>query len=129
MDTKAETIQSEVRETVETGSALMTDSHLSYRGLADEYVHEFVDHTIQYVRGSVHTNGIENYWSLLKRSLKGTYVSVEPFHLHRYVDEQSFRYNEREGKDSDRFLEALKGVPGRRVTYKELIATEDETVH
>jgi len=75
----------------------------------------------EYVRGHVHTNGLENFWSLLKRAIKGTYVNVEPFHLHRYVEEQSFRYNERLGKDADRFVAALRGIVGRRIMYKALI--------
>ena len=86
------------------------------------YEHETVDHSLgEYVRGDVHTNGIENFWTLLKRSIKGTYVSVEPEHLDKYVDEQEFRYNERKGKDADRFVKALEGTPGRRLTYQELI--------
>ena len=78
----------------------------------------------KYVEGNVHTNGIENFWSLLKRGLKGTYVSVEPFHLFRYLDEQAFRYNERKGNDADRFVEAAGSVFGRRLTYKELTGKE-----
>jgi hypothetical protein len=74
----------------------MTDAWGGYRGLNGEYVHEVVDHAIEYVDGTVHTNGVENFWSLLKRTLKGTYVNVEPFHLFRYLDEQAFRFNLRE---------------------------------
>jgi hypothetical protein len=84
-------------------------------------VHDFVDHTEQYVKGRVHTNGMENFWSLLKRALKGTYVSVEPFHLQAYCDEQAFRYNNRKLTDVERFAIAMKQVIGRRLTYKELI--------
>lgn len=84
-----------VREHVETGSEVMTDALKSYAALQDEYIHEVIDHAEAYARGKVHTNGIENFWSLLKRALKGTYVSVEPFHLFRYVDEQAFRFNAR----------------------------------
>jgi transposase-like protein len=123
--TDKHTLQSSVRECVEPGAAVMTDSLSGYAGLKVDFVHEFVDHSIQYVRGSVHTNGIENFWSLLKRGLKGTYVSVEPYHLHRYVDEQAFRYNERAYRDADRFVDALKGAPGRRIMYKQLIAAEE----
>jgi len=79
-----------------------------------------IDHAVEYVRGRVHTNGIENFWSLLKRGLKGTYISVEPFHLGRYVDEQVFRFNERKGSDADRFNAALRRVTGKRLTYQEL---------
>jgi len=94
-----------------------------------KYVHEFVNHAEEYVRGNVHTNGIENFWSLLKRGLKGTYVSVEPFHLFRYLDEQAFRYNERKGTDRQRFIEMLTTVVGRRLTYKQLTGKiETETL-
>lgn len=89
-------------------------------GLDSEYIHKFVDHAEMYVKDTVHTNSIENFWSLLKRSLKGTYVSVEPFHLYRYLDEQSFRFNTRKGKDADRFIQTVKQVAGRRLTYEEL---------
>jgi hypothetical protein len=99
--------------------ALYTDNHVSYDGLND-YVRGIVDHVREYVIGNVHTNGIENFWSLLKRGLKGTYISVEPFHLGRYVDEQVFRFNEREGSDADRFRTALRRVVGKRLTYQEL---------
>lgn len=119
-DRAGETIQSIVRTHVEPGSDLMTDAHKSYRGLADEYFHQFVDHAEEYVRGNVHTNSMENFWTLLKRSIKGTYVSVEPFHLFRYLDEQAFRFNERKGKDADRFVQTVKQVAGKRLTYDEL---------
>jgi hypothetical protein len=79
-----------------------------------------VDHTEQYVKGHVHTNGLENFWSLLKRGMKGTYVSVKPYHLFRYLDEQAFRFNQREDKDKDRFAKTLSQVAGRRLTYDEL---------
>ncbi len=119
-DTKSRTLQVEVRENVKPGSEVHTDALRSYRGLDPEYIHNVVDHAERYVDGHVHTNGLENFWSLLKRSLKGTYVSVEPFHLYRYLDEQAFRFNEREGQDSDRFKKALGSVEGRRVTFSEL---------
>jgi transposase-like protein/IS1 family transposase len=115
-----ETLHDEVRSHVESGSEVMTDSYTSYMGLDAEYVHQFTDHAETYVRGNVHTNGIENFWSLLKRSIKGTYVSVEPFHLFRYLDEQSFRFNTRKGKDADRFVETVKQIAGKRLTYEEL---------
>src|SRR5262249_7707759 len=88
-------LQSEVRKHVEAGSALYTDALLSYDGLAGEYAHQVIDHAVAYVDGAVHTNGLENFWSLLKRGISGTYVSVEPYHLFRYLDEQAFRYNNR----------------------------------
>ena len=82
---KKKTLQSEVRKHVEAGSALYTDALLSYEGLASEYAHQVVDHAVHYVDGNVHTNGLENFWSLLKRGLEGTYITVEPFHLFRYL--------------------------------------------
>lgn len=120
LDTKSRTLQVEVRENVEPGSEIHTDALRSYRGLDPEYVHNVVDHAEKYVDGHVHTNGLENFWSLLKRGIKGTYVSVEPYHLFRYLDEQAFRFNEREGEDRDRFSKALGSVAGRRLTYSEL---------
>ena len=119
-DTKSRTLQVEVRENVEPGSEVHTDALKSYRGLDPEYVHNVVDHAERYVNGHVHTNGLENFWSLLKRGIRGTYVSVEPYHLFRYLDEQAFRFNEREGKDADRFGKALGSVAGRRLTYSDL---------
>jgi len=123
---KRHTLQEEVRANVESGSEVFTDELASYTGLDKDYVHEFVNHAEKYVEGSVHTNGIENFWSLLKRGLKGTYVSVEPFHLFRYLDEQAFRYNERKGNDAARFIEIMSTVSGRRLTYKELTGTTDD---
>jgi transposase-like protein len=120
-DNTASTVQGTVRANVVRGAALMTDSWMAYRGLSADFLHRFVDHAIEYVKGQIHTNGLENFWSLLKRALQGTYISVEPFHLHRYVDEQAFRYNERFGNDGDRFVTVLRGIVGRRVTYKGLI--------
>src|SRR5205807_5880739 len=107
-DRKKKTLQSLVKEHVQAGSALYSDALLSYNGLESEYAHQVVDHAIEYVRGKVHTNGKENFWSLLKRSINGTYVSVEPFHLFRYLDEQEFRFNNRGTRnmpvnDADRF--------------------------
>lgn len=116
-NTQWRTLQVEVRENVESGSEVHTDALRSYRGLDPEYVHKVVDHAEKYVDGHVHTNGIENFWSLLKRGIKGTYVSVEPYHLFRYLDEQAFRFNEREGEDQDRFTKTLGSVAGRRLTY------------
>ncbi len=116
-----ETLHSEVKEQVEEGSNLFTDEWRSYQGLDEAYVHEVINHSIEYVRDNVHTNGIENFWSLLKRTIGGTYVSVEPYHLAKYVEEQVFRYNERKGKDKDRFIKAISQVAGKRLTYKELI--------
>jgi hypothetical protein len=98
----------------------MTDALYAYRGLQGEYQHEVVDHAIQYVRNNVHTNKTENFWSLLKRTLKGTYVAVDPEHLTRYLDEQTFRFNNRKADDAGRFARTLGQVAGRRLTYDEL---------
>ena len=119
-------MHAEVRAAVVPGSTLFTDAAAGYRGLSDEFKHEVVDHAVEYVRGHVHVNGMENFWSLLKRGLKGTYVSVEPFHLFRYLDEQVFRFNAREGTDSDRFKTVLLWVAGLRLTYNELTGHEPE---
>ncbi len=109
-----------VRNNVTEGSAVFTDALKSYDGLSDAYIHEFIDHAETYVRGRVHTNGLENFWSLLKRALRGTYVNVEPFHLFRYLDEQAFRFNERKDCDAGRFLKAVVGIIGKRLTYLDL---------
>jgi hypothetical protein len=105
---------------VAAGAALYSDDLASYEGLQRDYAHQTVNHAIRYVEGRVHTNTMENFWSLLKRALNGTYVSVEPFHLFRYLDEQAYRWNERHGKDSDRFGRALRGIIGKRLTYDQL---------
>ena len=123
-DTTAATLHPEVKAAVAPGSELFTDTHGGYRGLSAEYVHQVVDHSIEYVRDQVHTNGMENFWSLFKRALKGTYVSVEPFYLDRYVVEQTFRFNERKDNDGGRFRKVLASVTGKRVTYKELIGND-----
>ena len=124
---KKKALQSEVRKHVEAGSALYTDALMSYEGLAGEYAHQVVDHAVAYVDGKVHTNGLENFWSLLKRGISGTYVSVEPFHLFRYLDEQSFRYNNRkEMNDFDRFQLALSQITGKRLTYEHLTGKDME---
>ncbi|MES2659637.1 MAG: IS1595 family transposase [Verrucomicrobiota bacterium] len=125
-DTTKVEIQKDVREYVLKGTHVYTDSLHGYKGLADEFTHKFVDHAVQYVKGNVHTNGLENFWSLLKRGLKGTYVSVEPFHLFRYLDEQAFRYNERKDDNHGRFLNVVGGIFGRRLTYKKLIGKDGE---
>ena len=123
------TIRNEVSGNVEKGSTVYSDALRSYRGITtDGFIHDFVDHTEQYVKGQVHTNGIENFWSLLKRALKGTYVAVEPFHLQAYCDEQAFRYNNREMDDINRFTSGMRQIIGKRLTYKELIGKmETET--
>jgi hypothetical protein len=127
--TKKEVLNSHIRESVETGTDLYTDAHPTYRRLSiinwgEDFNHAAVDHAEKYVDGQVHTNGLENFWSLLKRSIKGTYVSVDPIHLFRYLDEQTYRFNERHKNDLERFVGVLKDVIGRRLTYKELISTD-----
>ncbi len=104
------------------GSTLYTDSLRSYDGARERYVHRVINHAKAYVEGQVHTNNIENFWSVLKRTIAGTYVAPRVQHLDAYLDEQVFRFNERTEKDGPRFTKALKGADGRRVTYKELIA-------
>jgi transposase-like protein len=126
---KKKDLQALVRENVEPKSALYSDALLSYDGLSEDYAHQVIDHAEAYVDGQVHTNGMENFWSLLKRGLHGTYVSVEPFHLFRYVDEQAFRFNTRKDadgeplSDSARFDIAMSQVVGKRLTYAELIGS------
>lgn len=114
------TLQSEVREHVEAGSELFTDALKSYSGLKSDYVHQVIDHAEKYVDGQIHTNGMENFWSLLKRCVKGTYISVEPFHLFRYLDEQAFRFNSRKTTDAIRFVLALQAIVGKRLTYEQV---------
>lgn len=129
-DTKRETLQNLVLNNIHHGSTVYSDESVTYDKLSENFVHEVVNHSEEYVRGRVHTNGLENFWSLMKRGLKGTYVCVEPFHLERYVDEQVFRYNNRATKDnplndSDRFVLALSQIAGKRLTYKELIGKDN----
>jgi transposase-like protein len=118
--TKRRHLHREVVKHVEAGSYVYTDALRSYNELDREYIHGVINHAEKYVDGQVHTNSLENFWSLLKRAIKGTYVSVEPFHLFRYLDEQSFRFNKRMGNDLYRFVEAAKAVTGRRLTFEEL---------
>jgi transposase-like protein len=122
---RRDTLQAEVLREVKHGSRVYTDEWIGYNALHQQFVHDVVNHVEGYVDGQVHTNGIENFWALLKRTLKGTYVAVEPFHLERYVDEQIFRFNNRATKDnpltdSDRFVAALAQVAGKRLTFAEL---------
>ncbi len=123
---KRETLQNEILNQIEKGRTVYTDSAPGYdRLLLNGYMHQMVNHVEEYVRGEIHTQGIENFWSLLKRSLRGTYVAVEPFHLDAYVTEQVFRYNNRATKDNplddrDRFVLAVSQISGKRLTYAEL---------
>lgn len=119
------TLQRNVRANVELGSHVYSDALPAYGGLALGYFHRFVDHVTKYVVGRVHVNGLENFWSLLKRALRGTYVQVADFHLHRYLDEQAFRYNQRKANDAGRFDGVLSQVVGRRLTYRVLTAKDD----
>jgi transposase-like protein len=126
------TLQTLVKEHIEAGATLHTDDFYGYWGLYKDYIHEIVNHAETYVSGKIHTNGIENFWSLVKRGLHGTYISVEPFHLFRYLDEQSFRYNNRKDGDDkitdrERFDMALSGVAGKRITYQHLTGRGLET--
>jgi transposase-like protein len=119
--TTKEDLQRRIHESAEAGAAIFSDSHPMYTGLDVDFKHAVVNHAVEYVRGNVHTNTMENFWSLLKRGLGGTYIAVEPFHLFRYIDEQAFRYNNRkEMGDADRFVVAMTQTTGKRVTYKEL---------
>jgi len=121
-DATKKVLQTAIYEAVEPGAHVSTDSLPAYKFLSRDFTHEAVNHRAnEYVRGNVHTQGIDNFWSLLKRAVKGTYVSVEPFHLQRYVEEQVFRFNERKDNDGGRFQKVLGSVTGKRITYKALI--------
>ena len=131
-DRKRGTLQACIKDHVEVGSALYSDALKSYDGLAQEYAHQVIDHAEKYVDGQIHTNGLDNFWSLLKRGIAGSYVSVEPFHLFRYLDEQVFRYNNRATKkrditDADRFSMAVSKIFGKRLTFAELTGKLCET--
>jgi len=113
-----------------SGSTVYTDDAVGYDKLHYRFVHDVVNHAEAYVKGRVHTNGLENFWSLLKRTLRGTYVAVEPFHLERYVDEQVFRFNHRKNmSDADRFALAMSQVAGKRLTYAELTGKDQSPRH
>ncbi len=120
----AETIRDFVTSNAEQGSDVMTDEWRGYHNLRDVYTHEVINHSMTYVRDNVHTNSIENFWSLLKRTIKGTYVSVSPEHLQKYIEEQMFRYNEREGNDQQRFVSMIELISGKRLTWTELVGCE-----
>ena len=120
-----QTLQGTIRRNVEWGSHVYTDAAPGYVGIEMTHFHKTIDHITRYVAGRVHTNGLENFWSLLKRSLRGTYVQIAPFHLGRYLDEQTFRFNKRKGSDRSRFHEVMSAVVGRRVTWRALTAQQD----
>ena len=117
-------LMSTVVANVERGATVTTDEHKGYGGVVASYQHKVINHAEKYVDGQIHINGCENFWSLLKRAIRGTYVSVEPFHLFRYLDEQSFRFNERSLNDAGRFFLSLAGIVNRRLTYKALTGSE-----
>jgi len=121
---KKAAMQELVRDRVDTGSTVNTDALKSYIGLDRDYIHKVIDHAESYAQGTVHTNGLENYWSLLKRMLRGTYVSVEPFHLFRYLDEQAFRFNTRKLSDAARFAMTAASIFGKRLTFQQLTAAD-----
>ena len=123
--TRKQELQKEVRRRVMPAATVITDELKSYAGLDQHYQHMIINHAEKYVDGLVHTNGLENFWSLLKRSLGGTYVSVRPYHLHRYLDEQACRYNSRDGVDAERFTMVLGKADGKRLTWKELTGAKN----
>lgn len=124
---KRETLMNEILSNVGFNAHVYTDGHVGYYGLDayKNFIHKTVNHVNEYVNGKVHTQGIENFWSLLKRGLNGTYVAVEPFHMDAYVDEQVFRYNTRKDSDSKRFTKVLSQLAGKRLTYAELTGKEE----
>ena len=122
------TLHQEIKANVEPGTEVFTNAHKGYNGLEESYRHAFVDHAIEYVKGRVSTNGVENFWSLLDRTIHGTYIKPEAHHLSRYVDEQAFRFNHRDGTDLTRFLLAIRQVSGKRLTYRELTQSHLETM-
>lgn len=126
---QAEDLQPTIREHVEAGAAIFTDELKSYQGLSADYRHAVINHAVEYVNGNIHTNTIENFWALLKRGLHGTYVSAEPFHLFRYLDEQAFRFNNRRDmNDGDRFSAVVSQIAGKRLTYAELTGKVGERI-
>jgi transposase-like protein len=114
-----------IHKNVEPGATIYTDALPAYRRLAAQYAHEFVDHAEAYVKGAVHTNGLENFWALLGRYIKGTHVSIDPAHLEAYVDSEAFRFNNRQLNDGGRFHLAAPGMIGKRLTYKALIGVSE----
>jgi transposase-like protein len=132
LNVKRETLQNEILKNIHHGSAVYSDRAVAYDKLKENYIHETVNHIDGYVRGEVHTNSLDNFWSLMKRNLAGTYVAVEPFHLDAYLDEQMFRFNNRTTKDNplndaDRFMLAISQISGKRLTYAELTGKVGET--
>jgi transposase-like protein len=128
VDTKQESLLSEIDNRVAAGSEVFTDAFPAHRAMDEKFVHHVIDHAVEYVNGQVHTNDIENYWSLLKRTIKGTYVSVEPLHLFQCLDDQAFRFNNRKLNDFERFVDALRNISDLRLTYDKLIGNESGSV-
>jgi transposase-like protein len=126
-DVKRSTLTENIRKHVQPGATVYTDALASYASISDEHVHHVINHAVEYVRGHVHTNSIESFWSVFKRTLKGTYVAPRPEHLQRYVEEQVYRFNRREELDGPRFTKATKNADGKRLTYRELIGKEQAT--
>jgi transposase-like protein len=120
-NTNRDTLHDVIHRNVERGSTVYSDAWKAYRQLDPAFVHDFVDHAEAYVKGAVHTNGLENFWALFKRCIKGTHVSIEPFHLAAYVDSEAYRFNNRQTDDACRFVGALKGISGKRLDYRTLI--------
>ena len=130
-DRSRQSLAPHIVEHIERESLVHTDEHKAYDALGTaftgmDYEHQVIDHSVAYVQENVHTNNVENFWSLLKRGLRGTYISVEPFHLARYLDEQIYRFNQRHLNDRGRFIEAVREIVGKRITYKELIGQAAE---
>jgi transposase-like protein len=119
-DAGAKELKGRINKHVKPGAEVFTDNWAGYKGLDKTHIHAFVDHAVEYVNGRVHTNGMENFWSLLKRMVKGTYVQVSPWHLQRYVEEEGFRFNERKEDDASRFIKTIGSIQGKRLTYKQL---------
>lgn len=130
-DRNRKVLHGKIREHVEAGAAIFTDELNSYQGLSQDYKHAVINHAVEYANENTHTNGMENFWSLLKRGLHGTYISVEPFHLFRYIDEQAFRFNNRKMTDGERFDIGVRQIMGKRLTYAELTgkSSEEETIN
>jgi len=126
-NTRRKSLQPIVQKHIETGSSIYSDNLPSYRSLDElEYIHKVIDHAERYVDGNIHTNGIENFWALLKRCIKGTHVSIEPWHLFRYLDEECFRFNNRTFNDGQRFDIATRAIVGKRLTFAEVTGKSKE---
>ena len=124
-NTEQVTLMGELLRHVERNTVVCTDASTSYTNIFERYVHMFIDHATRYVAGKVHVNGMENFWSLVKRMIRGTYVHVAPFHLQRYLDEEVWRFNWRKANDGGRFARVMLGVLGKRITYRQLCAIDD----